>query len=296
MVAPVKPETSQGTPGTPVPSAAELASRGTQPTNHPSAPATEAPVSGASVQPAQQEPTAEQRLIASQEALLREQARNLASMQQRLRGIEERQIKAEEPAGPTLEQQNADYWKNPVGIISELISKELKRTVDPINQRLQQGESVSEYDRVKARLKLEYADIWDKIEPSIDNWASSATQNGQQLNDELVSIAALTASGAYYRGQLPGHARPGNPSPPAAPPAPPAPPSTGTEVLMPPHLRPSAPLIPGQDQPQKKEVRALTENEARLARERKMTNEQFLAWIDVPPEQVVHSTLGRPAK
>jgi len=291
MAAPVKPvpASSPGAPGTPIPTAAELEQQRIQQTNQPAVPPTEPPAAGASVVPAAPtEPTAEQKLIASQEAVLKEQQRNLAAMQQRLRGIEERQTRAETPAGPTLEEQNADFWKNPVGVIDTLIQRELKKTVEPINQRLNAGAAVTEYDRAKARLKVEYADIWDKIEPSLDQWAAGAQQNGQAINEELIGLAALTASGAYYRGQLPNVPAP---TAPATPPSPPVP-----VVQTPPHLRPSAPVIPGHEQPNKPEVRALTENEARLARERKMTPEQYLAWIDVPPEQVVHSNLGRPTK
>jgi hypothetical protein len=113
------------------------------------------------------------------------------------------------------------------------------------------------------------------------------------VNDQLLSVAALAATGAYHRGLL-GPVLP-SPSPAPAPTPPPAAPAARADMATPPHLRPSAPAVPGHERPTSPPLRDLTENEARLARERGMTKEAFLSWIDVPADQVVHSKIGRPA-
>lgn len=293
MAAPVKPESApSGTPGTKIPTAEELASRQTPPTNQPTDPPTDGKP--------ESELTREQRIIAAQDAALRDANRKNIELGQRLRGIEDRVGKVEKGPEPSPEDMNQDFWKNPTGVLGTLIQKELATTVAPINERLNklsQGQNLSAYDQMKVKLKNEYSDIWDKIEPSIDQWARGAQEGGQEVSEQMLSIAALTASGAYYRGQLPDQF--GERPAPAAPPKQPAPPNPAPgdpKLASPPHLRPSAPPPPSNDQPAKKELRTLTENEARLARERGQTAEQYLAWLDVPPEQVVHSQLGRPEK
>lgn len=300
MAAPVKPEQSgqPGTQGTPIPRAASQ-SASIPPTNPPAAQATEgqqAPQSGASVAPPSTpaQPTREQQLIAAQEQVLRDQAQELARLRQSQRTIEGR-VQAIESPGPTREDLNQEFWKNPVGIVANLIQSELKKTVDPINQYISGQRVESAYDRAKNRLKAEYGELWPTIEPEVDRFVQAASQAGNEVNDQLLNVAALAATGAYHRGLLGGGNNgtpPSSSAPPATPPQPPA--SPRIDMTAPPHLRPSAPVIPGHERDQKPETRALTENEARLARERGQTAEQFLAWLEVPPDQVVHSKIGRP--
>lgn len=218
-----------------------------------------------------------------------------------MRTLGQRVTKVENPE-PSVDDQNQEFWKNPVGVMNKLIQAELQKTVGPLNERLTRDSTLTAYDRAKLTLKTQYADIWGSIEPYVDQFVQQATSQGMEVNDQLMNVAALTASGAYYRGQIPG-ATPGAPNPnptpapvtPATPPNPNPAPQTPASVFTPPHLRPSAPVIPGQE-PQKVERRQLTENERRLARERKQTDEQYLDWLEVPPEGVIHSSLGKPEK
>lgn len=293
--------------GTPVPSAADLASRQTPPTNPPAAPATNPPggnvdttrgAAGAGVP--QEELERLRSLNAAQEAALRDMHGQNTRLHQQMRDLDGRVKRVENPE-PSVDDQNQEFWKNPVGVMNKLIQAELQKTVGPLNERLTRDSSLTAYDRAKLNLKSQYSDIWDKIEPYVDQFVQQATTQGMEVNDQLMNVAALTASGAYYRNQIPG-VTPGAPNPnptpaPAVPPvAPPNPnpaPPTPTSVFTPPHLRPSAPVIPGQEQ-QQVERRQLTENERRLARERKMTDEQYLDWLEVPPEGVIHTKIGKP--
>ena len=253
---------------------------------------------GASVAPptTTQEPTREQRLLAAQESLLREQQQELARLRQGQRTIESRVATIENPP-PSREDQNQRFWKDPVGVVGELIQGELKKTVDPINQYIAGQRTETAYDRMKARLKGEYGDLWPHIEGEVDRFVQAASGAGNQINDDLLNVAALAATGAYHRGLLggPHSGEAPNGTPPAPPQAPPQPAPPVSRDMTPPHLRPSAPSVPGHERPQGRQYRDLTENEARLARERGMTKEAFLDWIEVPPDQVVHSKIGRPS-
>lgn len=267
-------------------------------TNQPPSQATEggAPAqTGASVSPpASTEPTREQRLIASQDALLREQQQELARLRQSQRGLEGR-VQAIETPPPSREDQNARFWKDPVGVVGDLINSELKKTVDPINQMLHAGRAETEYDRMKKDLKGQFEAEWPYIEGEIDRFVTAAAEAGNKITPELLNVAALASTGAMARGLLPGPSNiapaPSNGQPPVTPPQAPR-----NDMTTPPHLRPSAPPAPSNERGQPTQRRELSENERRLARERNMSPEQFLDWLEVPPDQVVHSQIGRPPK
>jgi hypothetical protein len=192
------------------------------------------------------------------------------------------------------EDFNNQFWRDPMSIVDTL-KEELKKTVEPINQYISGQRTETQYDRMKGELKTQFNDVWPHIESEVDRFVEAAAQAGNEVNAQLLNVAALAATGAYHRGLLQGGN--GAPLPPPAPPAPtPTPPAQPrVDMTTPPHLRPSAPTPPGHEQPQKPQVRELSENEKRLARERNMTPEQFLGWLEVPPDQVVHSKIGRPA-
>lgn len=235
-------------------------------------------------------------LAASQDGVIRElhqrnreQDRRLKEFDTRIKGIE-----TPPTPKPSDEEMDERFWKQPGKSMREMIREELQATVKPLNEEISRLRGASVYDQMKEKLKGEYSDIWGQIEPGIDDFIRNATAQGNELNQDLVNIAALTMSGALYRGQLrdpatgqpikPSAPRDGSPTPPAA--------EEERKVTTPAHLRPSAPKIPGREPPAK-ETRELSENERRLARERGWTDAQYLDWLDVPPEQVVHSDIGR---
>lgn len=236
-------------------------------------------------------------MIAAQEAALRDMHRQNAELTQRMREFDGR-IKRVEAPPVSPADMNERFWKDPVGVIHEVITQELKTTVAPLNEFVSRTRSETAYDRMKAGLKEQYKDIWSRIEPSIDEFVRGAAEKGTEVNEQLLNIAALTATGALYRGLLPDSpapAAPSAPAPAALAAGTPPPPSAGTAVVTPPHLRPSAPAAPGHEAP-RTETRPLTENERRLARARNQTDEEYLAWLDVKPEDVVRSRIGIPEK
>lgn len=254
-------------------------------------PGTQQPPAQATSGVPEQELENARKLIALQEGVMRDAARRENELTQRLRGMEERVSKIEAP-GPTEEQRNNDFWKNPhravAEIVAETVKTEMARTVGPLNERLQKSDAETAYDRAKARIKAmpQFKDVWQHIEGAVDEFARGAAAKGVEVNDALVDTAAINAFGAFQLGLLPN--KPGAPNPPA--PTPPA----RTTVQDPPHLRPSVAAIPGRETNDKPAIRELTENEKRLAREKNQTPEQFLEWLAVPAQMVIHSTIGKP--
>lgn len=273
-------DSSEKVEETPIPDKAQdSSSQKTPQTSQPPAPVT----NGSGVP--QEELDRALRIIEQQEAVLRDQYRINTELTQRFRGVDDRLRKVEAPPGPSAEELNQGFWKDPIGtmkgMITEVVSAELKATVRPLNEAAQE----TAYDRMKAKLKVQYPDVWDKISPSVDAFITNATSKGVELNEELIGIAGSAVYGNYVRQELAAGRTIGTPSPD---------PSRGrpAPVSDPPHLRPSAPQIPGKEEEAPK-LRDLTENEARLARERKQTKEEFLAWLEVPPEGVIYSKIGR---
>lgn len=222
------------------------------------------------------------KLIDAQDALIRDNARQRTETDRRLREMEERLTKAEAPPGPTAAERDGEFWKNPTKVIGELIRAEMKTTVDPINARLAATESVSVYDRAKTRLREmpQFKDVWQHIEGSIDQFAQNAKDRGIELDDQVMQLAAVNAYGAYQLGMIPGRPAPVTPTP-------------ATIVQTPPHLRPSVAAIPGTERTETPLLRDLTENESRLARERKQSPAEFLAWIGEGAGNVIHSKIGK---
>lgn len=71
--------------------------------------------------------------------------------------------------------------------------------------------------------------------------------------------------------------------------------------LRPPHLQPSAPPLPNRNGSQNLtpggNVRyQLTALQQRLARENKLTEDQYIDWITETPESVIHSNIGKPPR
>lgn len=70
---------------------------------------------------------------------------------------------------------------------------------------------------------------------------------------------------------------------------------------MPAHLRPSAPPLPNRNgagtlTPAGNERYQLTELQKRVARENRLTDDQYIDWITESPSNVVHSTIGVPPR
>lgn len=296
MSAPAKPDQAPPKPqGTPVPSGSPPTP--TPPTNPPGGQSTEggaAPVAGQSVTPAPPaakpesgQPSREQQIIAAQEAVLREQAQQIRQLSEVTNRTAQAVERIQNPP-PTAEEVNQRYWKDPVGVMRE----EMAKMIDPLRNALGETRATTELDRLKADVRKEYGDeAFSHMESSIDQLIGQAVRAGNPVTQELVGFTALAAYGNYARAKETGRLPAAAPAQPAAPTN--GQPSAGAPVVTPPYLAPSAAPQPRADNG-KQELRQLSENERRLARERGMTDEQFLNWLTVKPEDVVKSTIGKP--
>lgn len=208
--------------------------------------------------------------------MIRDSTRAVQELRTELGEIRERTA----PPGPSQTEQDQRFWKEPTKVITELIQGEMKRTVDPINARLQRSDSETALDRAKTNLKARFGEDYAAMEPLIDQFVANAAERGVAIDDAVLQTAAITAYGSVQFD------RKMNPKP-AAPVLAPTP--EPVKPVTPPHARPSTAQIPGREAPAAATTREFTENERRLMRERKMTEQQYVEWLDVPADQVVHS-------
>jgi len=200
---------------------------------------------------------------------IREQGQKLTELTELVR-------KRDEPPPP--EASAEDFFKSPVMQSRKIVREELDAAIKPLKDFIAEFKSGSAYDRLKAKFKADprFTEVFANYEALIDE---AMSKNEPTDNAMLATISGII--GAASLGLLGGRAAPSTPARP--------------NVATPPHLRPSAPLPPSPPDGKPKQ-RALTENERRLARERSMTDEQYLSWIDVKPEDVIRSKVGREEK
>lgn len=213
---------------------------------------------------------------------LRDQQQVTQSLIQQNRELAAR---AARPAEPEVseDQLNKQVWDKPYTMLQKMIREELSALGKPMNEILG--------DRRFEKVSKEYEDIWPLIEPTVRNFVDQAKAQGHEVNEQLISVAALSASGAYYRGRLPGVTPPPVRTETPAPVTPPGTPRA--PVADPPFMRPSAPRTPNNGEPPKNK-REYTEVERRLMRERRMTEEEWDFYISASPTDFL--TKDKPKK
>jgi len=171
----------------------------------------------------------------------------------------------------------------------DLIREEIRKEIAPLLEFAQSFRSQSQADLLIQKFSMDprFSAVWPAVEPYIRRMIPSISP----LNDQTMLAAVMSLVGAYYTNQLDTkpsaspQPQPNNGS--GTPPNnPPANPSQALDMNTPPHLRPSAPpsAIP-QDQTNKR--RELTELEKRLAREKGMSPEKYLDFLEMKANQVV---------
>ena len=290
MPEPAKPPASAPAPGSPAPSSGSQAP--TPGTISPPAPPTN-PGAGVPTEVLEQQ----RKLIEAQAAVIRESTQSTQRLQQELRELKEQFSRPPAAPAPTAAERDKEFWNNPSAALDkrdqsliETLKREMRETVEPLVVNTREVKVTSAVEREKARLRKEYGDdAFKKMEPIVDQFFDKATAAGIEVSPELAEIAGTSSYGVLARsGGL-------APAAPAAPASSSPPPAGDRKVDSPPYMPPSAPVIPGHES-EKPGRRTLTENEERLRRERKMTVDEYLDWIDVKPEQVVHSVLGKAGK
>ena len=218
------------------------------------------------------------KIVETQDAVIRDSAnqqRNMVSELQKLRGA------MTPPPAPTDPKQ---FFNNPQEEVGKIVASEVEKTVAPLREMMQKLVAGTSRNDALAEYKKQHANFdWNKLEPVVNAMVEQANSRGVTVDKGTMDIIVLSALGMAATGQIEGAM-----TTPAAAPAPAAPaPGVPVPVITPPHLMPSAPPIPAPQPNGAKPTRALTENEARLARERGWSPEQYLSWLDVDPTQVV---------
>lgn len=241
-------------------------------------------------QVSQQTQSTEQEASARMLALMETQMLEAHQRSQRLQAeLDVLKDKKEEVAPVSVSA--TDFLNDPVSHITRIVKEQTEIAIKPLREFKDQLANESRYDKAKEKFRVDprYKEIFPKIEGVLNSMMA-----GRDPTDEMMNAMILGAVGAYTTGQIPGIKYE----------APAAQVTTTTEqpankeqrgseqVTMPAHLRSSG--QPAQRNDGKPQVRELTENEDRLRRERGMTKEDFLGWIDLPPDQVVVSKIGKP--
>ncbi len=212
---------------------------------------------------------------------VRDQGASLARLK---KDFDELKAKKEEENQPTLDERSKGFYADPVKIIRE----ELQKAIAPLNEFKNRFESDSEYDRIKKGLKANpvFAEHLSnpQFESVVDQLIAEGQRTGVQLNENIVIATIKHTIGDVVTGELVLD----------------IPKKTGNETgnenkkeeerMIPPYLAPSSP--PQKTRGTEKQYRDLTENEDRLRRERGMTKEQYLNWLEVDSNDVIDSKIG----
>lgn len=186
---------------------------------------------------------------------------------------------------------------------TQLIERAIASQVTPLRTQFDsfmQSQQQNVYQSIKDRFRQlpQFAPFFSQLEPHIDN-----EMRGKTIDVETVQNAIATVIGRIQMQQALNP--PVNPNP--VPNNNPQQqqfqqqqqPNNPQQNLRPPHLQPSAPPLPNRNGNQNLtpggNVRyQLTELQARVARENKLTPDQYIDWSNETPENVVHSRIGLP--
>ena len=196
---------------------------------------------------------------------------------------------------PTNEELNKQFYENPAGFMdrfAQKIDRRLQETVAPLQEQYQTFKRDTIVDGFVNQAKVDPR-IAGKWNPQLEAYVRQQLANlpPAQVNEAAFINYAVNGIGLQTLGQLPGSTIPASNNPPAPPP--PANLPRNAEVI-PPHLRPTnTPPTPPAGPNGGKQYRELTEDEARLAREMRMTKEEYLDLLSLNKSQVVDSTIGQ---
>lgn len=204
-------------------------------------------------------------------AKLREQDETIKAQNAK---IEELSKKPEVPIG----DQNKEFWNNPVGALD----KALKDTVAPLIEFRNEFKATETYNRIKNEAKND-ARLKDFLaQPGVEQQMDQLMAKNPTPTHESFGATLMGLRGAMELGVVP---KPVTTEPLKKADEPPKPPIDMT--TLPPHLRPSAPpaRTGANDAPK---LRELNENERRLARERHLSDADYIELTDnVKPLGVV---------
>ncbi len=223
-----------------------------------------------------------------QSKTVREQGARLSATEKELAEL---RAAKEEAAKPTVEESAKSFYADPAKAIKDALAE----AIAPLNEFKDRVESETSYDRIKKNLMANpvYAQHLGNAQFSavVDALVAEGQKTTGQVTEAMVEATIKHTIGSVVTGDIV------------------LTPVKGSETnetlttdrskeeeakLIPPYLQPSSPPFRKADD--KKQYRDLTENEARLAKERGMTKEQYLDWLVVDPSDVIDSKIGVPEK
>ena len=230
------------------------------------------------------------RVYEIQTKTVRDQGARLSAAEKELAELK---TKAEEVAAPTLEESAKRFYADPVGTMKEAMAE----MVAPLNKFKDRFESESEYAKIKRGFSSNPAFAKHLSNPQfvsvIDGIIAEGQKAGAEINTNNVEAAIIHTIGSIAVGAV--VIDPIKPNGSEENKGEETKVETGNEAgFIPPYLAPGSP--PQRKTSADKQYRELTENEARLARERGMTKEQYLDWLVVDPADVIDSKIGIPEK
>ena len=173
----------------------------------------------------------------------------------------------------TPDEQKQKFFNNPMDVLRQ----EINAALSPLLDFASGVRKETEYDRLKTRFKNDarYSDVFPQIEGYVDQIMSKS-----EMTDQNMRTAILVAIGALHSGEI-------------VPTATQTSTQTTTQtnntnqnrIVTPPHLRSSPPNAPKTT---KKSNVVLTELEKRLARERGMSESDYIKFRDAKPSEVIN--------
>lgn len=221
------------------------------------------------------------RIFEIQQKTVREQGARLSNLQKE---FDELKVKREEEIKPTQEESAKAFYQDPVKMMKEALAE----AIAPLNRFKDKFESDSEYDKIKRGLKANptYAEHLSdpQFEAIVDELISEGQKMGGEVSENMVLASIKHTIGSIAVGEIVLDKKSTKED------------KTETESkeekdkVIPPYLQSSSP--PFKTKGREKEYRDLTENEARLAKERGMSKEQYLEWLVVDSNDVIDSKIG----
>lgn len=194
------------------------------------------------------------------------------------------QIRNAPPLTPPQEPlKEGDVFNDPERF-RRVINEDINRAITPINDHYKEEARKNAYFALKTRLKNQYpqqAAAIAQVESLIDE-AFYSNKNLPPDESTFMMLLNNIVGQLVLSGRLPLNAPAptnGNPNPPARTP------------VIPPASRPSAPPAPSTNTPRFDESR-FDENARRLAREWKMSLEEYAIMQDTPPEKAEQTWKG----
>ena len=223
------------------------------------------------------------RYIQLLEEQLREQNRQIQTLNSQ---FEQRNAIPPTPQ-PTTDELKQRFYNDPHGATRDIIREELKQAIQPLQDFTQNFRSETQTERLLTRFKADprFAPMWDS---NIEETVTALLRNvaPASINEQTIQAAIVNAIGLKAVGMLPGGNRqPVNNNSAPTPNGGNGEQRTENRAVPPAHMRPSAPPSPSTPVGGQR-VRQLTEGEKRLARENRMTDQEYLYWLDRPSDGV----------